>query len=112
MNSPTPKKYSQRDAKAMHVANARLDVENMKLKLKLESLAVGNLNVIENFFAVVDSFFTEDDVKTLGEAKAKWYKFKATLEDTDDMDKALAAIDRVSSAHPERNACIINEWWS
>lgn len=112
MNRPTLKKYSQKEAHAMRVENAKLDIENMKLKLELERLAVENLNVIQDFFAVVDSFFTEDDVRTLKEAKTKWYKFKDTLEATESMDEALAAIDRVSQATPDKNAEIINKWWS
>jgi predicted metal-binding transcription factor (methanogenesis marker protein 9) len=108
----TPKKWSQKAAQTLYLTNARLELENMKLKLKLENLAVENLNVVQDIFAVTDSLFSEDDVRTLREAATKWEVFKRALEETNDMEAALDRIDRESVATPEANAALVSKWWA
>jgi len=90
----------------------RLELENMKLRLDIERRTVEFMGQMQDFFGIVDSFFTEDDVKTLGEAKSMWYKFRDTLDETEDLDQALDAIDRVSIADPEMNATSLHNMWS
>jgi hypothetical protein len=107
----TPKKWSQKEAQKLHIENSRLSLENMKLKLELEHQVVVGLNQMQDFFGVVDSFFTEDDVRTLREAQTKWDKFCDALEDTQDFETALAAINRVSIARPEQNAALLQKCW-
>lgn len=90
----------------------RLELENMKLRLDTERRVVEFMGQMQDFFGIVDSFFTEDDVKTLSEVKAKWYKFRDVLDETQDLDKALEAINRVSVADNEQNAQLVMDLWS
>lgn len=90
----------------------QLAIENVKLKLDLERRVVEFMGQMQDFFGIVDSLFTEDDVRTLGEARNKWHKFRDVLDETQDLDMALDAINRKSIADDEANAELVMKWWS
>lgn len=91
---------------------ARAEIAEMKAKIDIERRTVEFMNQMQDFFGVVDSFFTEDDVRTLGEAKAKWYLFRDVLEEEDSVDAALDAINRTSIATPDDNGQLLMDLWS
>lgn len=111
-NQATPAKLSRKDCAMLAKNNLKLELENMKLKLDVERRVVDFMGQMQDLFAIVDSFFTEDDVRTLAEAKRKWEKFRSVLEETQNIDAALDAIDRVSVADNEANAEILVRLWS
>ena len=87
------------------------ELESMRAKLDIERRTVEFMNQMQDFFGIVDSFFTEDDVRTLKEAERKWTTFRATLDETQDIKQALDAINRVSIATPEQNANLLMNMW-
>lgn len=90
----------------------RCDLENMMLRLDIEQRAVGFMGQMQDVLGTVDSLFESDDVRTLAEAKNKWHKFRAALDETQNLDMALEAIDRISVADDEENASVLVELWS
>ena len=102
----------KKQLKACQKETSRLELENMRLKLDLERRVVEFMNSTQDIFAVVDSLFTEDDVRTLNEAKNKWLTFKTVLDNGGTMEQALDAIDREPNNTPEKNAEILIKWWS
>jgi hypothetical protein len=66
---------------------------------------------MQDFFGIVDSLFTSDDVRTLREAERKWDLFREVLDETGDVAQALDAIDRESIADNEQNAGLITKLW-
>lgn len=109
---PTPKQMSRKECLRIAIDNERLQIENMKLRLDVERRTVEFLGQMQDFFGIVDSLFTEDDVRTLAEAKRKWYKFREVLDETQDLDSALDAIGRVSIADNEANSEMVMRLWS
>jgi hypothetical protein len=102
----------KKEIKIIQLECERLELENMKLRLDVERRVVEFMNQMQDFFGIVDSFFTEDDVRTLGEAKNKWHTFRDVLDETQDVSQALDAINRVSIATPEKNAKSLMNMWS
>jgi len=101
----------KKDLKKCKREQERLELENMKLKLDIERRVVEFLDSTQDIFGVVDSLFTEEDVRTLNEAKQKWFNFKNAINSGMTIEEALDVIDRTPVHTTEKNALTLSNLW-